>query len=179
MPTSRILLTGFMGSGKSTVGPLVADRLGYRFIDLDVRLAETVGRPVEVLFVEKGEGTFRAIETAVLSQVLEEDKVVIATGGGALASEATMAMAKDLGLVVFLDTSPEILAGRLELSINRPLLEDETGEILSGQALITRIDDLLKRRRRYYDQSHATINVTNLTPPDVAAEVVRITVSTD
>lgn len=179
MPSSRILLTGFMGSGKSTVGPIVADRLGYRFIDLDVRLAETVGRPVEVLFVEKGEGTFRAIETAVLSQVLEEDKVVIATGGGALASEATMTIAKDQGLVIFLDTSPEILAGRLELSVNRPLLEDENGEILSGQALIDRIEELLRQRRRYYDQSHATINVTELAPPDVAAEVVRISVTTD
>lgn len=176
MSSPRILLTGFMGSGKSTVGPIVADRLGYRFIDLDVRLAETVGRPVEVLFVEKGEETFRAIETAVLSQVLEEDKVVIATGGGALVSDATMAMAKDLGLVIFLDTTPEVLAGRLELSINRPLLEDENGEILGGTALINRIEELLKRRRRYYDKAHATISVTDLAPPDVAAEVVRISV---
>jgi shikimate kinase len=173
MPAARILLTGFMGCGKSTVGPLVAERLGYRFIDTDERVEAAAGRPAEALFLERGESVFRALETAVLSQAMAEDEVVIATGGGALASEASLGIARDGGVVVYLQVRPETLAARLQAHAGRPLLHDEDGQPLEGDLLLERIRGLLARRERYYAQADATVEADDLTPPDAASAVVR------
>lgn len=177
MAPARVILTGFMGSGKSTVGPLVADRLGYRFIDLDERVAEVAARPVEALFEERGEGIFRALEAAVLSQVLAEESVVIATGGGALVSDGTLHMAKDGGVVVYLRVSTDVLVSRLEAPAGRPLLKDPEGEPLSGSRLAARIEQIMAPRRRFYEQADAIIEAEGMTPPDVAAAVVQATIT--
>jgi len=173
MPVPRIYLTGFMGSGKSTVGPLVADQLGYRFVDMDERVEAVAGRPISALFTERGEATFRALETAVLAQVVGEDRVVIATGGGALSSDGTMAMAKEDGCVVYLRVSPETLYQRLRASVGRPMLLGEDGKALDGPSLQERISAILDRRLRYYEQADAVIDAEHSTPPDVAAATVR------
>jgi shikimate kinase len=173
MPAARILLTGFMGCGKSTVGPLVADHLGYRFIDTDERVEAAAGRSAEALFLERGESVFRALETAVLSQAMAEDEVVIATGGGALISEGSLGIARDGGVVVYLQVRPETLAARLQTNAGRPLLHDEDGHPLEGGLLLERIRGLLARRERYYAQADATVEADDLTPPDAASAVVR------
>lgn len=173
MPPPRVYLTGFMGSGKSTVGPLVADRLGYRFVDLDERVEAVAGRPVAAIFTEKGEATFRALEAAVLAQVVGEERVVIATGGGALISDGTMALAKADGFVVYLRVSPEVLYERLRAAAGRPMLHGEDGQPLEGPELRQRIEAILERRRRYYEQADAVVDAEQPTPPDVAAAVVR------
>jgi shikimate kinase len=172
MAPDRVILTGFMGSGKSTVGPLVADQLGYRFIDLDERVAEAAGRPVEALFEERGEGIFRALEAAVLSQVLVEEAVVIATGGGALVSDGTLHMAKDGGVVVYLRVPIDVLVERLQSVEGRPLLTDADGQPLVGSRLAMRIEEILAPRRRFYEQADAIIDAEGMTPPDVAAAIV-------
>ncbi len=162
-----------MGSGKSTVGPLVADQLGFAFLDLDDRVEQVAGRPIETLFKERGEGVFRALETAVLSQVLdEEESVVIATGGGALISEATMAMAKDGGRVVYLRAQTTTLADRLAADQARPLLKSEDGQALNRGELEERIEAIVAKRRRFYEQADAIIDVDQMGPPDIAAAVV-------
>lgn len=173
MPVPRVYLTGFMGSGKSTVGPLVAERLGYRFIDLDERVESAAGRSAAELFAQRGEASFRALETAVLSQVMDEEEVVIATGGGALISDATMTMAKAGGHVVYLRVRPQTLLERLQANETRPLLHDETGKPLSGAELLERIEEILDRRRRFYEQADTTIEAEGMTPPDLAATIVR------
>lgn len=173
MEVNRIVLTGFMGSGKSTVGPLVAERLGFRFTDLDERVEEAAGRPAEALFLEQGEPLFRALETAVLTQALAEDGVVIATGGGALTSDATLLMAKEEGIVVYLRVSPETLARRLEANRHRPLLKDEVGDGLTGSRLLERIQGIMSRREPFYEQADVIIAAEDLRPPDVAAAVVQ------
>lgn len=173
MPVPRVYLTGFMGSGKSTVGPLVAERLGYRFIDLDERVEEAAGRPIAALFTERGEAAFRALETAVLTQVLGEEGAVIATGGGALSSDATMALAKDGGCVVYLRVEPETLFERLRATTDRPMLYGEDGQPLDGPSLREHILAILERRRRFYEQADAIVDADGMTPPDVAATIVR------
>jgi shikimate kinase len=173
----RIFLTGFMGSGKSTVGPLVADQLGFRFIDLDERVEAAAGRSAAEVLQERGEPRFRALETAVLSQVLSEEDVVIATGGGALASDATMAMAKDGGMVVYLRVRPETLAQRLQSDATRPLLHDSEGHGMRGKELLERINEILADRRRFYEQADAIVEADEMTPPDVALAAVRAAVA--
>lgn len=173
MDVNRILLTGFMGSGKTTVGPLIADQLGYRFIDLDERVEQAAGRPAADLFHQHGESRFRALETAVLTQALSEEDVVIATGGGALISEGTMQMAKDGGVVIYLKASVKTLTSRLEADKHRPLLKDDAGRVLKGGLLAERITEILESRLRFYEQAEATVEVDDMTPPDIAAAVVQ------
>ncbi len=178
MTSSRLFLTGPMGSGKSTAGPLVADGLGYRFVDLDERVEQAAGRSATELFADRGEDSFRALETAVLSQVLAEEGVVIATGGGALTSEATMAMAQDGGIVAYLRVPPETLAARLSADETRPLLRDADGPLV-GERLLERIQAILDRRERFYSRADVVVEADGLTPPDVAANVVAAVLALD
>ena len=84
----RIVLTGFMGSGKTTLGRRLAERLGWRFVDLDCAIEKRDGREVAAIFAESGESRFRALETDALVSLLKESQLVLALGGGALETEA-------------------------------------------------------------------------------------------
>src|SRR5580704_14027323 len=87
-PIERLVLTGFMGSGKSTVGRSLAQRLGWGFVDLDSLIEQRDGRAVSRIFEESGEAAFRAVETEALISSLQESQLVIALGGGALETTA-------------------------------------------------------------------------------------------
>ncbi|HKL87422.1 MAG TPA: shikimate kinase, partial [Salinibacter sp.] len=99
----RIYLTGFMASGKSTVGPKVAARLGCTFLDLDRLIAVHDGRSIPEIFAQDGEGRFRELETAALRKTVDTDNLVVALGGGALVDEENRAFAKEHGRVVYLE----------------------------------------------------------------------------
>lgn len=125
----RILLTGFMGAGKTTVGILLAERLGWRFLDLDQHLAGEHGKSVGEIFADHGEAHFRTLETDLLAQILGAKSIVIALGGGALESSANrdaIAAAADSALV-FLDAPLATLLERVQSQPDaprRPLLAD-------------------------------------------------------
>lgn len=170
--TSRVFLTGFMGAGKSTVGPLVADRLGYTFIDLDDAIADQAGLPVAALF-ETGEDAFRALEGTLLRELAQKEEVVVATGGGALASETNLSVAQRAGVVVYLQVSVEALARRLaNTATERPLLHGGEGRPLAGAALHERIQALLDQRKLRYQQADRIVDAEQ--PPEaVAAAIVE------
>lgn len=168
----RVYLTGFMGSGKSTCGPIVADRLGYRFLDLDAEVERIAGITISELFA-KGESRFRALETAVLSELSGQERVIVATGGGALTTDGNLLLAESSGAIVFLRLPAATLAARLTNPAGRPLLHDETGEPYSEAALVARIDDLLTKRERYYSHADAVIEADGLAPEEVADAVVQ------
>ena len=173
MNPSRVYITGFMGSGKSTSGPLVAARLGYRFIDLDAEVERIAGVTIHELFEQHGESKFRALETAVLSEVMMEEHVVVATGGGALASEGNMLLAGTSGATVFLKLSPQTLAARLSDAEGRPLLHDESGAPYTREALRERIETLLAKRDRFYSHADIVVEAEALSPDAVADAVVK------
>lgn len=153
-------LTGFMGSGKSTLGPILANVLGYGFVDLDARIAEQAGVPVAQLFAERGETAFRTLEAGALRATAQEEDLVIATGGGALAREPNLSWALAHGTVVYLRATPEALAARLlRARAVRPLLRGEDGERLSEAALQARIAALLDTRRPFYERAHVAVDV--------------------
>jgi len=173
MSPQRVFLTGFMGSGKSTLGPILANVLGYRFADLDARVAEAAGAPVARLFAERGEAAFRVLEADALRATGREKGLVVATGGGALAREPSLAWALTCGTVVYLRASPDALALRLQRSRTvRPLLLDAGGARLSEDAFRARLDALLDARRPFYTQAHVTVDVgTGPVGPTVDAVV--------
>lgn len=173
MHPPRVYLTGFMGSGKSTSGPLVAERLGYRFLDLDDEVERAAGVSISDLFARRGEPVFRALETAVLCEAAEQEHVVVATGGGALATEGNLLTAETSGVIVFLKLSPEVLVQRLRDAEGKPLLLDEDGHPFSEEALMGRIVEILRKRERFYSHADVTIDAENLTPDQVAEAIVQ------
>ena len=170
----RIYLTGFMGSGKSTIGPILANVLGYDFVDLDEAVAERAGKPVSRIFAEDGEAAFRALETTMLRETGARDGVVVALGGGALTVEDNLQWALANGAVVYLKVSLDALIRRLRRGrIARPLLLDEAGRRLSTADLREKVKALMDRRKPFYERAHVVVEITNQRVGVTVDEVVR------
>ena len=162
----RIYLVGLSGSGKSTAGRLVADRLGWDFVDTDVLIEDAAGRTIPAIFEEDGEPAFRAREVEALRETARRDRLVVATGGGA----PTTGEGRDLiagGFSVWLRVSPEAAAKRLATP------GGEERPLLAGGAE-ARLADLLEQRRDVYAAAAATVDVDGRTAEAVAREVVRL-----
>jgi thiamine-phosphate pyrophosphorylase len=160
-PASRglLFLTGFMGSGKSRVGALVAERLGRRFVDLDAEVEAGQGLPVAEIFRQRGEPAFRAAEAAALASIPPGGDAVVALGGGTLLEAAAEARVHSLGPLVWLDCPlPEALA-RCAGAGGRPLLRDEA-----------EASDLLARRLPGYRRADLRVDGAR-TAADVADEI--------
>jgi len=168
---SRIYLTGFMGSGKSTIGPILAERAGYDFVDLDVQVERVVQKPTAAVFEEDGEATFRALEADVFKETTSRDHLVIATGGGALLNQELLRLAKGVGVVVYLRLAAKVLTVRLKGAANRPILQAPDGGVFSEDALLARIEVLLAERAHCYEQADLIIEVEGLSP-DAVVEVI-------
>ena len=123
----RILLTGFMGAGKTSVGRRLAANLGWPFIDLDEEIERIAGESVREIFEHVGEGRFRELEARVLDESMWPDPVVVATGGGTLTFPRNLAAARSAGLVVWLNPEFATLTRRVggRGKEDRPLFRDE------------------------------------------------------
>jgi shikimate kinase len=119
----NIYLVGLMGAGKTSVGKLLARRLGKAFYDCDVEIERATGVRVPVIFEIEGEGGFRARERKILAELVQRSPVVLATGGGAVLSEQNRQLLKQHGTIVYLRASPQDLWRRTRHDRNRPLLQ--------------------------------------------------------
>ncbi len=119
--TRRIVLVGFMASGKTTVGALLAEELGWRFLDMDQRVAAVEGMSVAEIFDRHGEARFRKAEAAVARELLTESELVVAAGGGGFAETATRTLLQDGAFTVHLHCEREEIERRLEKGGERPL----------------------------------------------------------
>ena len=175
----RIYLPGFMASGKSTVGPKAAARLGQPFLDLDRLIAAHDGRSIPAIFGEDGEEHFRALETEMLHRTTETDDLVVALGGGALVDDDNRAFAKEHGQVIYLEVPVDTLLERVaDDGTRRPLLEDDTGARLPRADQRTRIEEMLDTRRPTYEAAHHTIDADR--PVDaVVGRIVEVVSSRD
>lgn len=168
---ARLFLIGFMGTGKSTVGRLVAARLGWRFRDLDEEIVEAAGgASVARLFATEGEAGFRAREAAALARVAELDQVVVATGGGAACREDNLTLMLGSGLVVALEAPPEESVRRTGGASGRPLLDAQADPVGAAVAL-------LAARQPYYARAHIRIDTAGQPPDDIAAAVLNAVAS--
>jgi len=151
-----------MGCGKSTIGPILANVLGYDFVDLDTKIEEQVGKPVRKIFEEDGETAFRQMESSALHKTALQDRVVISLGGGALTKEENLRFSKANGTVVYIRVPVDQLMFRLKRGrIQRPLLLDYRGDPLNNIELKDRIAGMLKEREAYYLKAHIVIETGN------------------
>ena len=156
-----------MGTGKSTVGRLVAERCGRPHVDLDARIEQSTGQSISELFATQGEERFRALEREALLGVLEVgEPVVVSLGGGALLGRATRLAALDRAVVVTLEASLEEVMRRAGGSNARPLLRVDDPR--------ARIEQLLSDRRLAYAECHEKVQTTGRSPGDVASDVVAV-----
>jgi len=166
----NIVLCGFMGTGKTTVGPRLADRLGGRFVDLDDALEQRFGMPIHRVFAERGEEAFRAAERDLCARVGSLGAVVVAVGGGAVVDAANREALARFGEVVCLTASVDSLERRLTPSRHRrPMLQTEG-------SLKDRIRTLLESRRAAYQAIGWQIDTTGRTPQQVC-EAIEATLS--
>lgn len=168
----RIYLTGFMGSGKSTVGQKLAADLDWPFVDTDAWIEEQIGMRIPQYFAQEGEAAFRAREADALIATAAHRKAVVATGGGMLVDSDQMQCAQMLGAVVYLRVDVETLYERLAPdAAHRPLLWDEDETPLAGDALRRRIDALVSARGGAYEQ--ASMHIRADAAPSVIARHIR------
>jgi shikimate kinase len=169
----RIFLTGFMGSGKSTIGPILANTIGFDFIDSDRRLEDREGKSVNEIFREKGEKYFRALEETLIAGLCRRERIVVSLGGGSLVNEQNHQAVITAGILIYLRTDPQRLAQRLARKENRPLLRDEAGERLSGEQLLGRIEALYKEREPTYRNADFTFETTDVKVGITVDQIVR------
>ncbi|GIK29420.1 MAG: shikimate kinase [Chloroflexi bacterium] len=157
---ANIVLTGFMGTGKSTVGRLVAGRLKLPFIDTDALIEARTGRTIPAIFAEDGESAFRAMERDVCAELADQRGLVIATGGGTLIDPRNCAVLAPNAMIVCLWASPEAIESRLSHTGHRPLAATWRG--------------LLEQRTPIYRQLPYHVDTTGRAPHDTAQEVIAL-----
>jgi shikimate kinase len=161
----RIVLTGFMGSGKSTVGPLLALRLGWKYLDTDDVIADEAGCSIPEIFRWEGEGGFRRLERATIARLAEEQDLVLALGGGAIEDEATRSL---------LLTTPETLLVHLEVKLETTLTRcrgtEQQRPVLADQANLT---SRYQRRMPLYRLAHVSIAADELSPEELVEAIIE------
>jgi shikimate kinase len=159
-----ITLTGFMGSGKTTVGRILADALGCPFLDLDELIVKKAGKPIPDIFAQDGEPAFRQLEARLLKQTVEkygEGTAVLSLGGGAVLTPASAALLQEKTVCIYLRATLDTLLGRLAgETAGRPLADD---------AMAAR---LAEREPLYEKTAHVTIDTDGLSPEEISDEII-------
>ncbi len=163
---NNIILCGFMGCGKSTIGRIMAKKAGLTLVDMDRYIEEKEGMTVSEIFEKYGEERFRELETEACRELSERENLVIAAGGGTLTFQRNIDILKSSGKIVFIDVSYENLCERLERDTRRPLLQVENRNEV--------IRELLDKRLPIYRNAASVIVNGNFTSGIVASNILGI-----
>ncbi len=161
----NIVLIGFMGSGKSSIGRLIARQFGFQFVDTDAVIAERAGVEIAGIFEREGEEHFRALETAALESLLLLQRCVIATGGGVVLRERNRELLRELGFVVLLTASEEVIFERVSRNTKRPLLQTADPRETVAKLLV-------ERQPCYEAAAQWTLDTSRLSHGQAAAAVI-------
>jgi shikimate kinase len=164
----NLVLAGFMGTGKSTVGPLLARAMGRPFVDTDAIVECTAGMAIREIFAARGESAFRALERQAVREAAALEHVVLSIGGGALLDAENTRELEATGVIVLLTCERDTLIGRLEESARRkerPMLGDD----LRGN-----VDALLRAREPVYSRVRLKVDTTHLAPDGVVGRVLAL-----
>jgi shikimate kinase len=161
----HIFLTGFMGSGKTSVGRVLARRLGCPFVDLDQVIVDTAGCSIKDIFAAQGEPAFRELESQALQKVAQGDPCIVSTGGGVVLATANRAVMRSCGSIVNLTASVEAIAARLSGDSERPLLQ--------GDPSFERVRTMMELREPCYADADLRIDTSDKLVAAVAEEIIK------
>ena len=162
----NIYLVGFMGTGKSTVGKIVADRLGREFIEMDQLIEKIDGLKITDIFAQKGEKYFRKLEKKVLRDISDKFGRIVSCGGGIMINKDNVGMLKASGKIICLEASPSVIYARTKNYSERPLLNTADPQ--------KKILELLELRKPFYKQANFFVDTNNLMPDEIAGKIVSI-----
>jgi shikimate kinase len=160
----NIVLTGFMGTGKSEVARELSRLRGMRLIDIDREIETSRSESIPEIFSRYGETYFRQLETAAIRQFASEQGVIISTGGGAVLKEENIKALQIHGIIFCLTASPETISHRTAGNDDRPLLQ--------GDDRLVRISKLLTERQPFYEKAGIMIDTEGKTPFEIANEII-------
>jgi shikimate kinase len=169
----HIFLTGFMGSGKSTIGKKLATQLQVKFIDTDDRIETAHDVEIKEIFKEKGESRFRQYEETVLADIIvSEDPAIISLGGGTLLSDTNQKKVLSSGFLIYIKSSPTEIWNRIKHSTRRPLLRKD-GEEWSKEMYMDRIAQLMKEREEGYHMAHLILDRDGKELDEIVEELLK------
>ena len=163
---SNLILIGFMGTGKTSLGKLLAEKLGRGFIDIDQKIEQDAGLSIPQIFEKYGEKYFRELEKNAVKEITQRRGLVIATGGGTIKDEENLRLLKNSGVIVCLTTEPEEILRRTERRGERPTLDAEEDRL-------TTIKKLLAERQQFYSQADYTIDTTDWSPLQIMNDICK------
>ena len=166
-PDANIVLVGFMGTGKSAVGRIMARRMNRTFVDMDARIENEVGKPICRIFAEDGEPDFRARERALVEMLCRERNLVVAGGGGVVLDERNIVDFDNSGRLICLQAAEDEIVRRVVRGRHRPLLEGPEDK----SDLVRR---LLRERKPFYDRIAYQVDTSGLSPDQVADRILRL-----
>ena len=169
MPQPNIILTGFMGTGKTTLGQLLAERIGYKFVDTDAQIENQFGQSIAELFRTEGEAAFRKLESELVKELAQQEGLVIATGGGLVLNPKNVALLSKTGQIICLTASPEKILARVSKQQDiRPLLQEKDPQ--------AKIIELLQQRATIYQQ-FSQLSTSDLPLNELVNEILTLSQS--
>ena len=163
---SNLILIGFMGTGKTSLGKLLAEKLGRGFVDIDQKIEQDVGLSIPQIFEKYGEKYFRELEKKTVEEITQRRNLVIATGGGTVKDEENLRLLKNSGVIVCLTTEPEEIFRRTERRGERPVLDSDDDRLAT-------IKKLLNERQKFYMQADYTIDTTDWSPLQIMNDICK------
>ncbi|MBR6013343.1 MAG: shikimate kinase [Selenomonadaceae bacterium] len=161
----NLILIGFMGTGKTSLGKLLANKLGRGFIDLDQKIEKDSEMTIPEIFEKHGEKFFRELEKKAVREISERKNLVIATGGGTVKDPENFQLLKDSGMIVCLTCDAEEIFRRTERRGERPVLDG------GGEERLETIKKLLEEREKFYSQADYTIDTTDWSPMQIMNDI--------
>lgn len=161
----NIVLTGFMGTGKTAVGKELARLLNMKLIDVDTQIEKSEKMTINEIFKQFGEPRFREIETEMITKLSKDKNSIISTGGGAVLKQENMDILRGNGVIICLTATPETILSRTSNSNDRPLLQVENP--------LKRIKGLLDFRKPFYERADVMIDTEGKTPLQIAEEIIE------
>jgi shikimate kinase len=163
---ANIVLVGFMGTGKTSIGKHLAEKLGCEFIETDDIIEQREGASIKEIFEKKGEPYFRDVEKEVVREVSQKRGVVISAGGGAIIDDENFKNLKKNSVIICLEASPEVILKRTKGNTCRPLLNVSNPR--------KKVEELLGKRKPYYKKADYCINTDGLTIEQVVGKITKI-----
>ena len=163
-----------MGAGKSTIGPILANTLGWDSCDLDLLIEQRLGKKIRQIFEQDGEDYFRKNESEILIELSKKSDLVISLGGGTMANEKNLAVLKKVGTIVYLKASTDSLYNRLKYKRDRPSLGVNESEDFTKEKLVNRINQLMAKRAKFYEQADIIIDTDDSSVGRTVDKIIKL-----